>query len=152
MQQVQVNRPAVAPAAGRVAMLSPAQEKKAAQLEELTAMMEDKALAFCVRSEGIKPNDFNQLRQKFPDEVKIQCVKNTLMRRAAGTEGLERFAAIAEGETPVTRMSNYWFFVPEDHMRDTVETWNKWVEETKAVRACPRSAGAAAGCAYRPPV
>ena len=48
MQQVQVNRPAVAPAAGRVAMLSPAQEKKAAQLDELTAMMEDKVPHNCL--------------------------------------------------------------------------------------------------------
>merc|ERR1719502_1015129 len=94
-------------------------------------MMEDKALAFCVRSEGIKPNDFNQLRQKFPDEVKIQCVKNTLMRRASGTEGLERFAAISEGEYDVTRMSNYWFFVPEDKMRDAVDTWTDFAKENK---------------------
>lgn len=122
----------------QVAMLSPAQEKKAEQLEQIQGLMEGKALAFAVRSEGIPVNALNDLRQKIPEGVEMQCIKNTLMRRAVGSEGLERFNAIAGGEGrkefDVTRKSNYWFLVPEDKMRESVDLWNDWVKENNKVR------------------
>merc|ERR1719331_820183 len=82
-------------------------------------------LMFCVRSEGIQVNDMNMMRQKFPEEVKIRCVKNTLVKRAA--EQVPRF----QGGDDLLKLSNYWFFVPEAHVRTTYETWNDWVAETK---------------------
>merc|ERR1719164_294591 len=87
--------------------------------------MEKSALMFCVRSEGIKPNDMNRMRQKYPEEITIRCVKNTLIKRAA--EEVPKF----QGGDSLLEYSNYWFFVPEQHLRTTVETWNDFVKETK---------------------
>lgn len=99
--------------------------KKGAIVEEVKGQMEDALLMFCVRSEGITVNDMNMMRQKFPEDVTIRCVKNTLVKRAA--EDYPRF----QGGDDLLVKSNYWFFVPEDRMRETVDTWNDWVDETK---------------------
>merc|ERR1711871_780110 len=72
-----------------------------------------------------KPNDMNAMRQKFPEDVTVRCVKNTLVRRAA--ENVPRF----QGGDSLLEYSNYWFFVPEDEMRPAVETWNDFVKENK---------------------
>ena len=98
---------------------------KAKVVEQVVEDMEKSMLMFCVRSEGIKVNDMNMMRQKFPDEVTIRCVKNTLVKRAA--EEVPRF----QGGDDLLEYSNYWFFVPEEHLRTTFTTWNDWVEETK---------------------
>merc|ERR1719327_825398 len=82
-------------------------------------------LMWCVRSEGITSNDMNMMRQKFPEEVTIRCVKNTLVKRAA--EEVPKM----QGGDELLKRSNYWFFVPEEHVRTTYETWNDWVKETK---------------------
>ena len=57
-------RPAAAPAASGVSMLSVAQEKKAEQVEQLREVLAPASLAFAVRSEGITVNNMNMLRQK----------------------------------------------------------------------------------------
>ena len=80
---------------------------------------------WAVKSESIKVNDMNMMRQKFADEVTVRCVKNTLVARAA--ESVPRF----QGGDDLLHYSNYWFFVPEAHLRSTFETWNEWVDETK---------------------
>merc|ERR1719263_2750862 len=87
--------------------------------------MDGAALMFCVRTEGITVNDMNMMRQKFEEDVSIQCVKNTLIKRAA--EEYPRF----QGGDSLLEYSNYWFFVPESGMRAAVDTWNDWVKETK---------------------
>ena len=107
-------RPALALRARVPAMLSPAQEKKASLVEEVKAQMQTSSLLFCVRSEGITVNEMNLQRQKFPDSVKIRCVKNTLIHRAA--QDFPDFEVVSKtgGEL---KFSNYWFFVPEEDMR-----------------------------------
>jgi len=116
----------VAPRASPLHMGSPAVvAKKAAIVEEVKATMEDAALMFCVRSEGIKVNELNMMRQKFDDSVTIRCVKNTLVKRA--TEDVPKF----QGGESLLEYSNYWFFVPEDQMRPAVDTWSEWIKETK---------------------
>jgi len=130
-QRLPAGRTVTSPAGSRLMMLSPAMTKKAAKVEQVVSVMENAQMMFAVRSEKIPVNKLNDLRQKLPEGVQMQCVKNTLMRRASGTEGLERFAAISEGEHDVTRMSNFWFFVPEDKMRDAVDTWTDFANENK---------------------
>jgi len=98
--------------------------KKAAIVEEVKGHMETSSMMFCVRSEGITVNDMNMMRQKFPETVTVRCVKNTLVKRAA--EDYPNF----QGGDDLLEYSNYWFFVPEDNMRETVDTWNDWVKET----------------------
>ena len=100
-------------------------EKKAKIVSEVVEHMEKSTLMFCVRSEGITVNDMNIMRQKFNEDVTVRCVKNTLVKRAA--EEVPRF----QGGDELLKYSNYWFFVPEDHMRDTFKTWDDWVQETK---------------------
>jgi len=100
-------------------------EKKSKIVEEVKETMDGSLLMFCVRSEGISVNDMNMMRQKFPDDVTIRCVKNTLVKRAA--EDFPRF----QGGDALLKKSNYWFFVPETSMRDAVDTWNDWIKETK---------------------
>ena len=102
--------------------------KKAAIVDEVKEAMESSALMFCVRSEGIKVNDLNAIRQKLPESVTMRCVKNTLVKRAA--EDFPNF----QGGDALLAYSNYWFFVPEDQMRPAVDVWTDWVKETKAVR------------------
>ena len=98
--------------------------KKKIVVDAVVETMQDSALMFCVRSEGITVNDMNMMRQKFPEEVKIRCVKNTLVKRAAME--VPKF----QGGDSLCAYSNYWFFVPEEHLRETFETWNSWVKET----------------------
>lgn len=103
--------------------------KKAAIVDEVKGHMEGASMMFCVRSEGIKVNDMNMMRQKFPESVTVRCVKNTLVKRA--TEDFPNF----QGGDDLLAYSNYWFFVPEDSMRETVDIWEDWIKETNKVRA-----------------
>ena len=91
--------------------------------------MEDAALMFCVRSEGIKVNDLNAIRQKLPESVTMRCVKNTLVKRAA--EDYPKF----QGGDSLLEYSNYWFFVPEDQLRPAVDVWTDYIKESKKVGA-----------------
>jgi large subunit ribosomal protein L10 len=99
-------------------------EKKSKVVTEVREAMDTSMVMWCVRSEGIKVNDMNMMRQKFPEEVTVRCVKNTLVRRAA-----EEYPQFQGGDS-LLEYSNYWFFVPAEHMRETYKTWNDWVEET----------------------
>lgn len=109
-------------------------DAKSKIVSEVVEHMEGSQMLFAVRSEGIKPNDMNMMRQKFPEEVTIRCVKNTLMRRAADEvpkcQGGEFPWTLADG-TSLLERSNYWFFVPEGKVRETVDIWDDWVKETK---------------------
>jgi large subunit ribosomal protein L10 len=103
--------------------------KKQAAVAEIQDSMKDAALMFCVRSEGIPVNEMSALRQSFPEDVTIKVCKNNLIKIAAQGEGFERFAEIAGEEKEITRMSNIWFYVPEDKMKDTVKGWEKHCKE-----------------------
>ena len=116
---------AASPLMGGAAALA----KKEAAVQEIREGMEDAALLFCVRSEGIPVNEMNALRMSMPEDVKIKVTKNNLLKIAATGEGLERFAAVAGEEKEITRMSNIWFYVPEDKMKPTVEGWAKHCKE-----------------------
>merc|ERR1719387_3473059 len=96
-------------------------EKKSKIVDEVRETMENSALMFCVRSEGIKPNDMNAMRQKFPEDVTVRCVKNTLVKRAA------QEVPKMQGLDDLCKRSNYWFFVPEGSVRPTFETWKEYV-------------------------
>jgi len=99
--------------------------KKEKLVDEVKATMEDASLMFCVRSEGIKVNEINAIRQKLPETVTMRCVKNTLVKRAA--EDYPKF----QGGDDLLEYSNFWFFVPEDQMRPAVDTWVDFIKETK---------------------
>lgn len=101
--------------------------KKGKVLDEVKEVMEESALIFCVRTEGVEVNELNGLRQTLPDEIKMRCVKNNLLRLAA--EEIPRFKS--EQLPELLHYSNYWFFVPEDKMRDSVKIWNDWTEANK---------------------
>merc|ERR1719183_1994341 len=93
-------------------------------VDGLKAKLDDTMLIFCARSEGMPVNTMNAIRQKMPEGTTIQCTKNTIVRRAIAED--DRFP---EDENLLQR-SNYWFFVPEADVRATVETWNKFIDET----------------------
>merc|ERR1719453_1366540 len=99
--------------------------KKAKVVEEVSATMEDAAMMFCVRSEGIPVNELNSIRQKLPETVTMRCVKNTLVKRAA--ENHPKF----QGGDSLLEYSNYWFFVPEDQLRPAVEVWTDYIKDSK---------------------
>jgi len=116
---------AMASRAGQLQMASAAVvAKKSKIVDEVKDTMADAALMFCVRSEGITVNEMNAMRQKFDDSVTVRCVKNTLVKRA--TEDYPKF----QGGDELLTYSNYWFFVPEDQMRSTVETWEEYVKQS----------------------
>jgi len=99
-------------------------------IEEYRSSMEDAALMFCVRSEGIPVNEMSALRQSFPEDIKIKVCKNNLLQLASEKESVsERFGAIAGDEKEINRLSNMWFFVPEDQMRASVDAWEKHCKE-----------------------
>jgi len=117
---------AVARGAGITMMPSEATiAKKAAVVDELVVEMEKSMLMFCVRSEGIKPNEMNAMRQKYPEDVTIRCAKNTLVKLAA-----EKVPKMQGGDALLKR-SNYWFFVPEENLREAFTLWDDYVKETK---------------------
>jgi len=99
--------------------------RKAKLVEEVKATLSDTSLMFCVRSEGLTVNKINEMRQKMPEGTVVRCVKNTLVKRAI--EGDARFPLSEE----LLQYSNYWFFVPEANLRETVELWTKFVDTSK---------------------
>merc|ERR1712220_43543 len=112
--------------------------KKTTTVEKIRENMADASLMFCIRSEGIEPNDLNNFRQQLPEEIKLQCVKNTLIKVACrpsedgSFEGIERFnCADTDKMDDLLQYSNYWFFVPEESMRDGVKLFNSWVDDNK---------------------
>ena len=112
--------------------------KKTTTVEKIRENMADASLMFCIRSEGIEPNDLNNFRQQLPEEIKLQCVKNTLIKVACrpsedgSFEGIERFnCAETDKMDDLLQYSNYWFFVPEESMRDGVKLFNSWVDDNK---------------------
>jgi len=119
-------RAAVTDRSGAVTMGSPAiVAKKEVIVNEVKASLEDTMLMFCARSEGMPVNKMNEVRQKLPEGTTVRCTKNTLIRRAIADD--ERFPEAED----LLKKSNFWFFVPEADVRDTVETWNKFVDESK---------------------
>merc|ERR1712070_790938 len=107
--------------------------KKTVVVEKVRENMDDAQLMFCIRSEGIQLNLF---RQSLPEDIKLQCVKNTLVKVASRPDdshaGYERFnpadtAAVDE----MLQYSNYWFFVPEERMRESVKIFDDWVNDNK---------------------
>jgi hypothetical protein len=108
--------------------------KKAAVVEEVKEVMSKSALMFAVSTETLTVNEMNEIRQKYPEDITIRCLKNTLVKRAA--EDYPNF----QGADSLLESSNYWFFVPEESMRTSVSTWNDFVKDKKKVRgAAPRS-------------
>lgn len=106
--------------------------KKAKVVDEVKAAMADTDLMFCVRSEGIPANDLNAMRQKLPPSVTMRCVKNTLVKRA--TQDYPKF----QGGDELLVYSNFYFFVPADQMRPTVDLWLDYVKVSKKVRVVAR--------------
>lgn len=101
--------------------------KKTKVLDSVHEVMDESQLMFCVRSEGLMVNELNDLRQKLPDGVVLKCVKNTLINLAIRDH--EQFNAPNAEE--LLHYSNYWFFVSEAQMRDSVKLWNDWAKENK---------------------
>lgn len=101
--------------------------KKAAVVDEVKEVLEESSLLFCARSEGIPVNKINDIRQKLPEGSTMRCVKNTLIKRA--TESFDNFPVSEEEK--LTEYSNYWFFVPETEIRETVELWQKFTKDNK---------------------
>jgi len=120
--------PALGPGGARLRGASPqmlgpaALAQKALVVDEVKGHMEDALLMFCMRSEGITVNEVNEMRQKLPEQVKVRCVKNTLVKRAA--EDFPNF----QGADDLLHYPNYWFFVPEESMRETVEELNGFLK------------------------
>lgn len=115
--------------------------KKSTVVDKVRENMEDAQLMFCIRSEGITPNQMNLFRQSLPEDIKLQCVKNTLIKVASrpsedgSHEGFERFnPAETDKVDDLLQYSNYWFFVPEEKMRDGVKVFDDWVNDNKLVR------------------
>lgn len=102
--------------------------RKATVVDEVKQTLQDTALMFCVRSEGISVNNMNAARKMMPDETVVRCVKNTLIERAIADD--DRFPKSEE----LLMYSNYWFFVPETEVRSTVEAWEKFIKDRKLVR------------------
>jgi len=96
-------------------------ERKSKVVDEVKETMAKSALMFSVSLEGITVNEMNEIRQKYPEDVTIRCTKNTLIRRAA--EDYPQF----QGGEALQKGSNYWFFVPEDRMRESVKIWEDFV-------------------------
>lgn len=101
--------------------------KKTKLLESVHEVMDSSQLMFCVRSEGLQVNELNALRQQLPEGVVLKCVKNTLINIAMRDH--EQFNAPNAEE--LLQYSNYWFFVPETQMRESVKLWTDFLKETK---------------------
>jgi len=99
--------------------------KKAAIVDEVKEALDNSMLVFCARSEGIPVNKINDVRQKLPEGTVMRCTKNSLVRRAIAD--YEQFPESDE----LLSYSNFWFYVPEGEVRDTVELWNKFVDDNK---------------------
>jgi len=121
-------RTVIADRSAAVTMGAPAiVAKKTVVVDEVKETLENTMLMFCVRSEGIPVNKMNEMRQKIPEGTTVRCVKNTLIKRAV--EGDDRFPA--QEAAHLFKKSNYWFFVPESDVRETVELWDKFISDTK---------------------
>jgi len=92
-------------------------------VDDLIGTMEVSALMYSIRTEGLTVNQVNEVRQKLPEGSRMFCAKNSLVKRAV--EDIPKF----QGGDDLLEYSNYWFFAPEDKMRDTVDCWIDFMKE-----------------------
>lgn len=125
-------RAAVTARSGNVVMAgAKALAKKTEKLEDVRATMSEAQLMFCVRSEGLRVNEINKLRQLLPEGVQMKCVKNTLINLAV--KDFEQFNA--DGIDELLHYSNFWFFASEDKMRESFQIWKDFSKD-KVRAAC----------------
>jgi ribosomal protein L10 len=125
-------RVAMTPRSGYVVMAgAKALAKKTEKLEDIRATMAEAQLMFCVRSEGLRVNEINKLRQLLPEGVEMKCVKNTLINLAV--KDFDQFNA--DNIDELLHYSNFWFFASEDKMRESFKIWKDFSKD-KVWGAC----------------
>jgi len=119
----------VAAAAEETAQVTRARHAKSQKVvDDLIGTMEVSALMYSIRTEGLTVNQVNTVRQKLPEGSRMVCAKNTLVKRAVD-QGGDEVARKFTGGDDFLEYSNYWFFAPEDKMRETVDCWIDFMKE-----------------------
>jgi large subunit ribosomal protein L10 len=131
--------PALRPAAVRVASAAGAraharmitQSKNVANLakkqdtvDAMRTKLDEAALIFTFRADGVQVNKLRQLRNNMPAKSTITLVKNRLMKRAVdGNAKWDHLDGLLE-------YSNYWAFVHEDDIKPSIEAVEKFLKDT----------------------
>jgi len=92
-------------------------------VDDLIQTMDVSSLMYSIRTEGLTVNQVNEVRQKLPEGSRMMCVKNSLVKRAVAD--IPKF----QGGDDILEYSNYWFFAPEDQMRETVDCWIDFMKD-----------------------
>lgn len=96
--------------------------KKDGTVQEMKARLEEAALIFTFRADGVEVNKLRALRNEIPATSSITLVKNRLLKRAvAGDPKWDHL-------DPLLEQSNYWAFVSEDDIKPSIEAVQKFLK------------------------
>lgn len=97
---------------------------KQAVVDGVREVLDNSALIFTFRADGIEVNELRQLRDTMPAGCPVRLVKNRLMKRAI--EGNPKWDHVDE----LLHNSNYWAFVDEDNMKAAIDAVQKFLKES----------------------
>lgn len=102
--------------------------KKDGTVEMVKAKLDDSALIFTFRADGVEVNKLRLLRNEMPAKSSIVLVKNRLLKRAVvGTKW--------DHLDPLLEQSNYWAFVHEDDIKGSIDAVQKFLKSTGRLAA-----------------
>mmetsp|Transcript_9198 Transcript_9198/g.25197 ORF Transcript_9198/g.25197 Transcript_9198/m.25197 type:complete len:249 (-) Transcript_9198:830-1576(-) len=98
--------------------------KKQSMVDQVQEQLENSALIFTFRADGLEVNQLRELRDAMPPNTPVTLVKNRLLKRAI--EGNEKWDHLDD----LLHYSNYWAFVHEDNMKPAIDAVQKFLKDT----------------------
>lgn len=99
---------------------------KRQRVQELSTAIDDAAMIFSFKGEGLDIKVINDLRVKLPETSKAAIAKNKLMRLAGSSSGWTE--ETLESSAHMFKGSNMWIFSGDD-MKGTIKAYNAWIKD-----------------------
>lgn len=94
-------------------------------IEKLVPLLQQSAVVFGVRYQGLTVKQIQDFKRTLPKETKMVVCKNTLLKRAADSvEGWEDLKTAAKGD-------NAWLFVNEESIAESVKAYTAFEKKLK---------------------
>lgn len=113
-------------------------DQKKAIVSEVHENLKNSLLVFGFPVSGYTVLQITKLRRSMPAGVKVQVVKNTLVRLAARGTGFESL-------DPLTMGPKAWVFVPESCFQEAIKVYVTFMKDAKKQETNPISGGAMEG-------
>lgn len=96
---------------------------KKLKVEEMKGKLDQSLIVFAIPNNGVSYSKVAELRKAMPESTSISVCKNSLIKRAV--EGTEWESSMGE-DSALSSLSNLWFFVGEDGLKQTLDGYEEW--------------------------